>query len=284
MPRPTSPCRASRLIILGAFLLAATSLLASLRQIEPSALPNSIGVTAPSVPALTATQAPAASGTGASYLTFAAEVALLVALAIVVIRRKRRMPGRYFFWETAGALIGLAAFFLVGYSLEVLPQAPFNALQSTAPAVAMLMLAALIVLGGALALQAVAERRRAVRATAMAKAEDPVDTAKELIASLRKRLYSDRGGGIDRQSIVACYSAMTKLLQSHGARDRPSYTPRELRVTAGRALNISGSSIDDLTRLFERARYDALPVTHAEAIESVAALERITGDLEARLR
>jgi Domain of unknown function (DUF4129) len=276
---PTSLIVAGRVLILGAFVIVALSLVASIGAVDPSALPGTNGATPPSLPSVTTAPPSVPSGTEPSSVELGVLTIALLILTFMFLRRKRLRSGGYVFWQSVGALLGVAAFFLVGYAVSLNPL-PLGFPQGEALAIAATMFAALAIVGGALVYYAIMERTKALRASAMERTKTPVSAAKELIAKLRTRLYSDRGGSVDRESVVACYSAMTRLLEVHGARDRPSYTPRELRANAGSALNISGRSIDDLTRLFEKARYGASTVTHGDALEAVEALEYLTGELE----
>lgn len=276
---PTSLIVAGRVLILGAFVIVAASLVASIRAIEPSVLPGTNSATPPSLPTVATAPPSVPSGTSPSTAELGVLAVALLIMTFMFLRRRRMRSGGYTFWQTLGVLVGIAAFFLLGYAVSLNPL-PLGFPQGEALAIAATMFAVFTIVGAAFVYYAIAERTKALRASAMGRTQNPIGAARELITKLRTRLYTDRGGSADRESVIACYSAMTKLLEVHGARDRPSYTPRELRANAGSALNISGRSIDDLTRLFEKARYGASTVTHADALESVAALEQLTGELE----
>ena len=279
MSRPTDLVTAARILALGAFVIVAASLVAGVGSIEPSALPSSSGTIAPSPPTVVPPHVSAATGQGSPDLVLWSLGAIVVALAVMSVRRRRMGSRGHLFWQTVGGLAGVAAYFFISYVIVTLPQPSVGVQQLQAITLAAAMLAAILGVGSVMVYQTLKERGRALRAASM-RPENPVRAAEELVARLRTRIYSDRGGGADRESVIACYSAMTRMLEAHGAPDRPSLTPRELRLMAGDALDIRGESIDDLTRLFEKARYDDLPVTREDALESVAALERLTGELE----
>jgi hypothetical protein len=277
---PNSLIFAGRVLILGAFVIVAASLVTSIGAIDISALPGTNGATPPSLPTVATAPPSVPSGPEPSSAELGVVTIALLILTFLYLRRRRLRSRGYVFWQVMGVLIGIASFFLFGYAVSLNSLTSLGFPQVEALAIAATMFAALAVVGAAFVYYAITERRGALRASAMERKADPVSAAKALIARLRTRLYSDRGGSADRESVIACYSAMTKLLEDHGALDRPSFTPRELRANAGTALNITGRSIDDLTRLFEKARYGATNVTHVDALESVAALENLTGELE----
>lgn len=280
MSRPKDLTAAGRVLVLGAFVIVAASLVASVGKVQPSSLPNSIGATIPSVPTVAPTQVAPPAGWGSSDLAFGVLLVVLVAMVLLLVRKKRGGFGGRIFWQTMGGLIGIATYFFIVYFVVRLPQPSLGVTEVQAFSVAVVVFCGIVAAFAVMAYQALREKARALRASSADRDGGPLKTAKELVERLRARLYSDRGGGADRESVIACYSAMTKLLDDHGASDRPSYTPRELRFSAGRSLNITGHDIDELTRLFEKARYGETEVTHADALESVEALDRLTGELE----
>ena len=96
---------------------------------------------------------------------------------------------------------------------------------------------------------------------------------------MRARLYSTKESEAYRDAVVSCYSAMTALLERQGVRDRPSFTPRELQSDASRTLNTARPEIDVLTKLFEKARYDQVPLKKEDAEQSMEALGSIVDSL-----
>lgn len=268
-----------RVFMIGAFLVVGGSLLASLGAIDLPGLARSSVITSPVPPTVTPAQPSPALAQGYPVATLWVLAVALLLLVYLFLRRKKVNPAGHS-WHTIGILLGVAAYFVISDTIWFLPYPGGDSLQGVTLVVTLGLFVSLATVGGVLVYLAVVERRVAPAASSMSEGANPVARARELAASLRRKLYSDRGSDADRDSVLACYSAMTKVLASHGSADRPSFTPREFQRSAGRALKISGNSMVDLTRTFEKARYAASPVTHADALTSVEALESLVGELE----
>ncbi len=88
-------------------------------------------------------------------------------------------------------------------------------------------------------------------------------------------------GGDVREVILACYARFCALLGSRGILAQETLTPRELEDLAVHRLSVSPASSDELTGLFEEARYSEHALGDADRDRAVRSLERIRADLEA---
>ena len=272
--------QAGRILMIGVFLVVGGSLLASLGAIDLPSLAGSSAMTSPTPPTVIQAQPSPALTQGYPVATLSVLAIALLVAGYLFLRRKRVNPGGRLVWQTIGILIGVAAYFILSDTVWSLPYPRGDSLQGTTLVTTLGLFVALATVGGVLIYLAIVERKRALLASSMSWTADPVARARALTASLRRRLYSDRGSEADRDSVLACYSAMTQVLASHGSADRPSFTPREFQRSSGSTLKVSGSSITDLTSIFEKARYAASPVTHADALTAVEALDSLVGELE----
>ncbi len=88
-------------------------------------------------------------------------------------------------------------------------------------------------------------------------------------------------GGDVREVILACYARFCALLGARGILSQETLTPRELESLAIERLSVSPDSSDELTGLFEEARYSEHALGEADRDRAVRSLERIRADLEA---
>lgn len=88
-------------------------------------------------------------------------------------------------------------------------------------------------------------------------------------------------GGDVRSAILACYQRFCQLLGTQGVQGQEAMTPRELESLAVRGLSVSAESANDLTSLFEEARYSQHPLGETDRDRAVRSLEQIRAGLEA---
>jgi len=265
-------------LLLGTFLVAVTSLASNMGLVDVSKLPNTSSIQSPTSPT-------ASLSTPAAGIATPSESGLLVVFVVVLIvvaflvRRRRGPSDPYAFWRLIGLVIGLAIIYEgAQFILSALSSSSggFQA-QQAEQVTAIASLGAVLVAGLAIAIVVIRDRTSALR---MAAAMDETGSAKSIlrtIQSIRARLYSMPEPEVYRDSVIACYSAMTGFLSRRGAEDRPSYTPHELEASATGKVGSLETDVHALTRLFEKARYASSPVTERDAQESVDALERMTG-------
>lgn len=115
-------------------------------------------------------------------------------------------------------------------------------------------------------------------------AEAPPDVGrskKELARAVRTAIRDLEAGGEFRAIVLRCYKSMVLLFEAHGLRSDPSQTAREFEADALRAIGVSREGIDDLTSLFEEARYSAHPIRADQRDTALECLRAIRGQLEA---
>jgi hypothetical protein len=67
-----------------------------------------------------------------------------------------------------------------------------------------------------------------------------------------------------RTRIINCYQRMVQAAQRHGAPVRSDQTARELETAIRKMLMLKGPAINELTELFEEARYSLHPITEKD--------------------
>jgi LPXTG-motif cell wall-anchored protein len=268
-------------LLLGLFIISAVSLAASLRSIDVSELLATSSVGRPSVPTLQQpAQVASVTGSGSVVWLIVAAVAIASLVLLFLIRRRKSLAGGLLFWRLLGATLGITVFIVFVELLKGAVLSIGGAQQELVSTTDILFLAGALAVVSAIAAFAWFERSRII-ATSASLEESPVQNIKKILESVRRRIYSMPQSEVYRDSVIACYSAMTRLLAKYGARDRPSFTPQELESSASESLAFAGTDIHLLTKLFEKARYADAPVTRREAEDSADALERMTNETAA---
>ncbi len=112
--------------------------------------------------------------------------------------------------------------------------------------------------------------------------EDTKEEIEEDISSTVDTAIKDLHTGKDvRSSIMRCYQKMCNILEESGISNEKSMTPREFRTHADEKLGVSTSRIDDLTDLFEEARYSSHSLSERDrdrALNNLKALKKGLGD------
>ncbi|TLZ51050.1 MAG: DUF4129 domain-containing protein [Methanobacteriota archaeon] len=103
---------------------------------------------------------------------------------------------------------------------------------------------------------------------------------KALALAMDRAIQDLEAGGDFRAAVLRCYRSMILLFESHGLRADPSQTAREFEADALAAAGVSREGIDDLTSLFEEARYSTHPIGAAQRDAAIACLSTIRGQLE----
>jgi len=99
----------------------------------------------------------------------------------------------------------------------------------------------------------------------------------EAARAVRRTLLDLEAGGDFRTSVLACYQRMCSLFATRGVSRQAALTPREIEALALVELGLSQGSVDDLTGLFEEARYsehEIGPVQRDRATECLNAIRR----------
>jgi hypothetical protein len=112
-------------------------------------------------------------------------------------------------------------------------------------------------------------------------APDIGKSKRELARAVRTAIRDLETGGDFRTAVLRCYKSMVLLFEARGMRASPAQTAREFEADALRAAGVSREGVDDLTSLFEEARYSAHEIREAQRDAAIASLTAIRKDLEA---
>ncbi|TLZ63747.1 MAG: DUF4129 domain-containing protein [Methanobacteriota archaeon] len=108
--------------------------------------------------------------------------------------------------------------------------------------------------------------------------EKPAGRARREAANVVRRTLLDLEAGTDfRTAVMACYQRMCSLIATRGVSRQEALTAREIEVLALAELGLSRAGVDDLTGLFEEARYsvhDIGPSQRDRAVECLTAIRR----------
>ena len=104
---------------------------------------------------------------------------------------------------------------------------------------------------------------------------------RELAQAVRTAIRDLESGEDFRAAVLRCYKTMVLLFEQHGLRAQASQTAREFEADALRGMGVSQESIDDLTTLFEEARYSAHAIGERQRDGAIECLGTIRGQLEA---
>ncbi len=111
--------------------------------------------------------------------------------------------------------------------------------------------------------------------------EAPAGKGRRQLARAVRAAIRDLEAGEDfRAAVLRCYKTMVLLFEEHGRRALPSQTAREFEADALRVLGVSQESIDDLTSLFEEARYSTHAIGERQRDGAIDCLGAIRGQLE----
>lgn len=115
-----------------------------------------------------------------------------------------------------------------------------------------------------------------------ARSREPERARRRLEAAhvVTRTLLDLEAGGDFRTAVMACYQRMCSLLERKGVARQETLTPREIEGRALAELGLSQASVDDLTGLFEEARYsdhEIGPAQRDRARECLNAIRRELG-------
>jgi uncharacterized protein DUF4129 len=267
-------------LFLGLFIVSVGSLAASIRSIDVSKLPAPSIVVQPTAPTLLPpNQIASVAGSDTVAWLIIVSVAVVSVVLLILARKRQSAAGSSMFWRLMGLALGVAIFLLLINLIKGITAIVGGAQRELTLDVGLLSLAAALAFMAALATLAWFERSRFIHASASLEEKNPIQGIQKLLESVRRRIYSMPRNEVYRDSVIACYSAMTGLLAKQGAEDKPSFTPRELETSASSRLAFEEADIHLLTRLFEKARYADATVTEREAQDSVDALERMANEV-----
>jgi len=108
----------------------------------------------------------------------------------------------------------------------------------------------------------------------------PRTSREEAAATVGEAILRIELGGDVRSAILLCFHRFSELLGARGIRDQDVLTPRELEAVAVDRLRVSADAAEDLTGLFEEARYSTHPLGEPARARALRSLERIRAGLE----
>jgi len=105
--------------------------------------------------------------------------------------------------------------------------------------------------------------------------------AEEDISSTAERAITELHKGEDvRDIIIRNYQKMLIILEKEGVKQEISFTPRELEKLALNKLSLTEGTIDEMTRLFEEAKYSDHPLGEKERNRAMDNFKQIKNELE----
>lgn len=110
--------------------------------------------------------------------------------------------------------------------------------------------------------------------------EDQLQEEKEAIVEVVGNNLAEIESGKDpRSAVIEVYSEMRNRLGRAGAWDRATFTAREFGKRAIQKLNLTEGTVDDLTHLYEEAKFSIHPITEKERDRAIGLLQRIVGEM-----
>ncbi|HEY0636219.1 MAG TPA: DUF4129 domain-containing protein [Pseudonocardiaceae bacterium] len=110
--------------------------------------------------------------------------------------------------------------------------------------------------------------------------EDPGEVlrgaARRALTGLRERAE----GSDPSDAVVRAWQTLERAGADLGTRRAAHQTPTEYTASVLTELRVDGDTLDQLCRLYQRARFSSRPVTEDDVRRATAALERIVGTLE----
>ncbi len=103
---------------------------------------------------------------------------------------------------------------------------------------------------------------------------------KEYREYVERAIYHVKIGEDVRGSILRAYKEMENMMRRKGIVDREYYTPREFKNFALSKLNLSVKPVENLTKLFEFARYSSHEMREEDREIALSSLEMIKNELE----
>ncbi|HTD81178.1 MAG TPA: DUF4129 domain-containing protein, partial [Thermoplasmata archaeon] len=102
----------------------------------------------------------------------------------------------------------------------------------------------------------------------------------EAASAVRRTLIDLQAGTDFRTAVMACYQRMCSLIAARGVARQEALTAREIEGLALAELGLSQGSVDDLTNLFEEARYSMHEIGAMQRDRAMDCLTAIRRELE----
>ena len=140
---------------------------------------------------------------------------------------------------------------------------------------------ALLVVGGAVLIESY---RTSFRATSHGGLEDQLTSQVEGLKAVHEAIkLVDDPNADPRDKIIACYQRLITTVSNIGIATSPDMTARELERSIRTAFLLKGSAINDLTQLFEEARYSLHEIVDDDVTIARNDLESIQTELRAHI-
>ena len=111
--------------------------------------------------------------------------------------------------------------------------------------------------------------------------DDESDVAEEELAAVVADTIDDLRREADpRRAVIAAYARMERALAQHGHPRHPSEAPFEYLARILLRLRVRASAVNELTELFERAKFSAHEIDQPMKERAIAALVSVRDDLQ----
>ena len=137
---------------------------------------------------------------------------------------------------------------------------------------------AAVVGGGLVGLAVVLLRRRREEEL---EDEEPETVEEELTVVVSDAIDDLRGEADPRRAVIAAYARMEGVLGQHGQPRHPSEAPFEYLARILLLLRVRRAAVQDLTELFERAKFSTHEIDQRMKERAIAALISVRDDLQA---
>lgn len=102
-----------------------------------------------------------------------------------------------------------------------------------------------------------------------------------LATAVERQIGEIEQGKDPRKAVIEVYREMRTRLVNAGARDRTTFTAREFGNGAVASLSLSPGTVNQLTYLYEEAKFSLHPITEAERQSALALLKNVLSELRA---
>jgi len=110
--------------------------------------------------------------------------------------------------------------------------------------------------------------------------EQSSETEEDISSTADKAITELHEGEDVRDVIIRNYQKMLIILEREGVKQEISFTPRELKRMALARLSLREGTIEEMTRLFEEAKYSDHPLGEKERSRTIDNLKQIRNELE----
>jgi hypothetical protein len=83
-----------------------------------------------------------------------------------------------------------------------------------------------------------------------------------------------------RRAVIRAFARMEKTFAAHGVAREPAETPRQYVERALDRLGVSSASLQQLTKLYERAKFSRLEIDEGMKTDAIDALAGLRAELE----